>query len=57
MAITPVDETDNRFTAESARIVASGERILRRSHTLTVRSSEPDTTLSSRVNTDDVTLL
>lgn len=57
MAITPVGDTDIRLTAESVRIVVNADRIFRSSHTLTVRSSEPDTTLSSRVKTVDVTLL
>lgn len=57
MAMTPLAETDKRLMAESARIVATGDRMLRRSQTLTVRSSEPDTTLSSLLNTADVTLL
>lgn len=43
--------------AESVLIVATGDLILRKSHTLTDLSSEPDTTLSSRVKTVDVTLL
>lgn len=55
--MTPFAETANRFTAESVRIVVNAERMLRNSQTLTVRSSEPETTLSSRVNTVDVTLL
>lgn len=38
-------------------MVVSAERMLRSSHTLTERSSEPDTTLSSRVKTVEVTLL
>lgn len=57
IAITPLCETANRFTAASVRIVVKAERIFRNSHTFTVRSSDPDTTLSSRVNTVDVTLL
>lgn len=57
MAMTPLAETDKRLMAESALIVATGDRMLRRSQTLTVRSSEPDTTLSSLLNTADVTLL
>lgn len=57
IAITPVEETESLFTAESALIVAIGERMFRKSHTLTLRSSELETTLSSRVNTADVTLL
>lgn len=54
--IPPLD-TAKRFTDESVRIVARGERMFRNSQTLTVLSSEPDTTLSSLVNTVDVTLL
>lgn len=57
MAMRPPDETDSRLTGESTRIVATGERMLRKSHTLTVRSSELETTLSEVVNTDEVTLL
>jgi hypothetical protein len=57
IATTPLLETANRFTAESDRIVASDDRMFRRSHTLTLRSSEPDTTLSSLVNTAHVTVL
>lgn len=57
IAITPVCETAKRLTAASVRIVVKAERMFRNSHTFTVRSSEPDTTLSSRVNTVDVTLL
>lgn len=57
IAITPDGDTDIRLTAESVRMVVNAERIFRNSHTLTVRSSEPDTTLSSRVKTVDVTLL
>lgn len=53
----PPDETDILFTAESVRIVVNADRIFLISHTLTVLSSEPDTTLSSRVKTVDVTLL
>ena len=36
---------------------ARGERIFRKSHTLAVRSSEPETTLSSRVKVTHVTTL
>lgn len=57
MAITPPADTDIRLTAESVRMVVNAERIFRNSHTLTVLSSDPDTTLSSRVKTVDVTLL
>lgn len=57
MAITPPGDTDIRLTAESVRMVVNAERIFRSSHTLTVLSSEPETTLSSRVKTVDVTLL
>lgn len=45
------------FTAESVRMVAMGDLMFFRSHTLTVRSSLPDTTLSPTVNTADVTVL
>lgn len=57
MAIIPTLETAKRLTEESVRIVARAERIFRNSQTFTVRSSDPDTTLSSRANTVDVTLL
>lgn len=57
MAMMPPFDTEIRFTAESSRMVVNAERILRNSHTLTVLSSEPDTTLSSLVRTVDVTLL
>lgn len=53
----PLFDTDIRLTAESNLIVVNAERILRNSHTLTVLSSLPDTTLSSLVRTVDVTLL
>lgn len=45
------------LTAESVRMVAMGDLMFFRSHTLTVRSSLPDTTLSPTVNTADVTVL
>ena len=38
-------------------MVAMGDLMFFRSHTLTVRSSLPDTTLSPTVNTADVTVL
>uniref|UniRef100_A0A8W7PD53 Uncharacterized protein n=1 Tax=Anopheles coluzzii TaxID=1518534 RepID=A0A8W7PD53_ANOCL len=57
MAITPLADTANRLTAESVRMVVSAERMLRSSHTFTERSSDPETTLSSRVNTVEVTFL
>ena len=50
-------ETLNLLTGLSQRIAAKGERILRKSQTLAVRSSEPETTLSSRVNVTQVTAL
>lgn len=53
----PLFDTDIRLTAESNLIVVNAERILRNSHTLTVLSSDPDTTLSSLVRKVDVTLL
>lgn len=51
-----------RFTPESALIVVIGERMLRSSHTLMDRSSDPDTNLSSppspaEVKTAHVTVL
>lgn len=55
--MTPPFETANRFTAESSRMVVRAERIFLNSHTLTVLSSLPDTTLSTFVRTVDVTLL
>lgn len=57
IAMMPPFDTEIRFTAESSRIVVTGERIFLNSQTLTVLSSDPDTTLSSRVSTVDVTLL
>lgn len=45
------------FTAESVRMVAMGDLMFFKSHTLTVRSSLPETTLSPAVNTADVTVL
>lgn len=45
------------LTAESVRMVAMGDLMFFKSHTLTVRSSLPDTTLSPTVNTADVTVL
>jgi len=56
-AITLVGETDTLFTGLSQRMEARGERIFRKSHTLAVRSSEPETTLSSRVKVTQVTTL
>ena len=50
-------ETDTLFTGLSQRIEANGERMFRKSHTLAVRSSDPETTLSSRVNVTHVTTL
>lgn len=46
-----------RFTAESVRMVAIGDLMFFKSHTFTVRSSLPETTLSPTVNTADVTVL
>lgn len=57
IAMIPPFDTEIRLTAESSRIVVSADRIFLSSHTLTVLSSDPDTTLSSRVKTVDVTLL
>ncbi|KAH0817304.1 hypothetical protein GEV33_005487 [Tenebrio molitor] len=57
IAIIPFAETLNLFTAESTLIVATGYLIFFRSHTFTLLSSEPETTLSSLVNTAEVTLL
>jgi len=53
----PPLETAKRLTAESVRIVAKADLIFLNSQTLTVRSSDPETTLSSRAKTVDVTLL
>ena len=50
-------DMDNLFTGLSHLIAASGERMFRKSHTLAVRSSEPETTLSSRENVTQVTAL
>lgn len=55
--MTPLFETASRFTAESSRMVVSADRIFLNSQTFTVLSSLPETTLSSRVKTVDVTLL
>jgi hypothetical protein len=55
--MVPLDDTARRLTAESERMVASGDRMLRRSQTFVLLSSLPDTTLSSRVNTALVTAL
>jgi hypothetical protein len=57
MAIVPVADTASLLTAESDRMVARGERMLRKSQTRVLRSSLPDTTLSSRANTAHVTAL
>lgn len=57
IAMTPPFDTETRLTAESSRIVVNADRMFLSSHTLTVLSSDPDTTLSSRVKTVDVTLL
>lgn len=53
----PVLDTANRLAALSPRIVAKGLRIFRNSHIFTLLSSEPETILSSRVKTADVTVL
>lgn len=45
------------LTAESLRIVVIGDRMFFKSHTLTVRSSLPDTKLSPPANTAVVTCL
>lgn len=45
------------LTAESVRMVAMGDLMFFKSHTFTVRSSLPETTLSPTVNTADVTVL
>lgn len=55
--MTPAAETATRLIAESAVMFANGERIFLKSHTLTVLSSDPETTLSSLVNTAEVTVL
>lgn len=57
IAIIPPFDTEIRLTAESSRIVVNADRMFLNSHTLTVLSSEPDTTLSSLVSTVEVTLL
>ena len=56
-AMTLDGETDTLFTGLSQRIEANGERMFRKSHTLAVRSSDPETTLSSRVNVTHVTTM
>lgn len=56
MAIIPPVETARRFTDESVRMVDKAERMFRNSQTLIVRSSDPETTLSSRAKTLDVTV-
>lgn len=43
------------FTGDVSLIVVSGDRIFFRSHTLTVLSSLPETTLSPLANVADVT--
>lgn len=53
----PVLETASRLAALSPLIVAKGLRIFRNSHIFTLRSSDPETILSSRVKTADVTVL
>lgn len=55
--MTPLLDTANRLTDESVRMVVNADRIFLNSQILTVLSSDPDTTLSSRLNTDEVTLL
>lgn len=55
--MTPLLETANRLTDESVRMVVNADLIFRSSQIFTVLSSDPETTLSSRVNTADVTLL
>lgn len=57
MAITPEGDTARRFAEESERMVANGDRMFLRSQTLTLLSSDPETTLSSLVNTAHVTVL
>lgn len=56
-AITLDGETDTLLTGLSHLIEDMGERMLRKSHTLVVRSSEAEITLSSRVNVTQVTTL
>lgn len=53
----PEERATDLLTAESVRMVAMGDLMFFRSHTLTVRSSLPDTTLSPTVKTADVTVL
>ena len=48
-------ETDSLLTGLSHRMAAKGERMFLRSQTLAVLSSEPEMTLSSRVNVTQVT--
>ena len=56
-AITLDGETDTLFTGLSHRMEDIGERMLRKSQTLVVRSSELEITLSSRVKLTLVTTL
>lgn len=55
--MTPVGDTARRFADESERIVARGDLMFLKSHTFTLRSSDPETTLSSLVKTAQVTVL
>lgn len=50
-------DTESLFTEESVLIVVSGERMFFKSHTLTVLSSLPLTTMSFVVNAVDLTVL
>jgi hypothetical protein len=55
--MSPAFDREMRFGAESNRIVTSDALIFLMSQTLTVRSSDPDTSFSSLVKTALVTLL
>jgi hypothetical protein len=55
MAMNPAALTASLLAGESSWMAACGERMLRKSQTLTVLSSEPDTALSSFSSTADVT--
>lgn len=54
-AITFEGDTDSLLTGLSHRMAAKGERIFLKSQTFAVLSSEPEITLSSRVNVTQVT--
>lgn len=57
MSVAPAFDNEIRLTAESRRMVTIAARMFRISHTLTVRSSEPETSFSSFVKAALVMLL